>query len=76
MSRGFIASHLIGSISSNNVNNFHEIVKATPRPQYSVADKNKNCQTWLRDVVQGLVNAKIIGADALTKVDAVPKEED
>jgi len=76
MSRGFMGSHAIGSIASANVQQFHDVVVATPTPEYSVADKDKNCQTWLREVVSGLVNAGLLESSALTKVDNVPKEED
>ena len=74
-SRKFIALYKLGTIMSTDAAKVDRAAASTRTPKYEVADKDKNCQTWLRDVVQKLVNDKVIAKEALQAVDNVPKEE-
>ncbi|KAF8574096.1 hypothetical protein K439DRAFT_1624600 [Ramaria rubella] len=75
-SRLLVALHLIGAIAAKDAAQFSTVAATTPTPKYTVEDKDKNCQTWIYEVVKGLIKEGILSSDAIAQLDKVPKEED
>jgi len=75
-SRGTKGLHKIGDIKATDAARVDQVCAITKTPQYTVEDKDKNCQTWVYDVVRTLVKEKVLAAGAIALLDKVPKEED
>lgn len=70
-SRYFIKQWFIGELPSKTAEaDLERATAAAHRPQYTVEDKDKNCQTWTIEVV-GI----LLGAAGVKEAEKVPKEE-
>lgn len=72
---GHIKTWHIADIDASHIAQLNEIAASTRTPKYEVADIDKNCQTWIEDVIKAAVAKKILPASALTALAKVPKEE-
>lgn len=71
-SRGFIQQWFIGELPSATAEaDLESATAAAYRPQYTVEDKDKNCQTWTIEVVDLL-----LGAAGVKEAKKVPVEEE
>lgn len=70
-SRHFIQQWFIGELPSDTAEaDFASAATSAYRPQYSVEDKDKNCQTWTIEVV-----GTLLGPAGVAEAEKVPKEE-
>lgn len=76
MSRNLVKVWEIGAVDEANAHLVDETCASTPTPKYDVADKDKNCQTWIYDVVEGLISQGAVGDDVTAKLDEIPKVEE
>ncbi|KAH7885001.1 hypothetical protein F5I97DRAFT_1928420 [Phlebopus sp. FC_14] len=74
-SRNLLGIWEIGTIASSDAVQVDIICSTTRTPQYTVEDKDKNCQTWIFDVVGGLVQAGILDQSAFANLARVPRVE-
>ncbi|KAG6910397.1 hypothetical protein DXG01_010752 [Tephrocybe rancida] len=65
----------LGSIKSQSEDKLLQVARSTPTPKYGIADKEKNCQTWVEDVVRKLVGEEELPKTALEEMNRVPKQE-
>jgi hypothetical protein len=54
-SKGFIRRWKIAEIDEAHAHAVDATCAATRTPEYEVADKDKNCQTWIYDVIHSLI---------------------
>jgi hypothetical protein len=70
-SRYFIKQWFIGVLPSATAEaDLERATAAAYLPQYTVEDKDENCQTWTIEVVDSL-----LGAAGVKEAEKVPKEE-
>ena len=75
-SKGLIGVWEIGLVDKDKADLVDETCANTKTPKYDIEDKDKNCQTWIYDVVGGLVKQRVLGSDANDKLNLVPKKGD
>lgn len=73
--QGHIKTWHIADIDAAHVAQLNEVAAATRTPKYEVADIDKNCQTWIEDVVHAAIAKQILPATATAALAKVPKEE-
>ncbi|EPS96633.1 hypothetical protein FOMPIDRAFT_1053130 [Fomitopsis schrenkii] len=72
---GHIKTWHIADIDAAHVAELNHIAASTRTPKYEVADIDKNCQTWIEDVIDAAVTKKILPASAHAALAKVPKAE-
>ena len=72
---GHIKTWHIADIDASHIAQLNQIAASTRTPKYEVADIDKNCQTWIEDVIKEAVAKKILPASATAALAKVPKEE-
>ncbi|EPS94870.1 hypothetical protein FOMPIDRAFT_1026038 [Fomitopsis schrenkii] len=70
---GNIHTWHIANIDASHIGQLNAIAKGTRTPKYAIADINKNCQTWVEDVIKKAVRARILPTSALAALARVPK---
>lgn len=75
LNKDVVAEHVLAQVPDTKatLDAIEAVVDATHRPQFSVEDKDKNCQTWVDDVISRLVQEKTIPAVATTNLGKVPR---
>ncbi|KAH9913506.1 uncharacterized protein B0H18DRAFT_960271 [Fomitopsis serialis] len=74
-SKGHIKTWHIADIDAAHVAHLNTIAASTRTPKYEIADIDKNCQTWIEDVIKEAVSKKILPASATSALAKVPKAE-
>ena len=70
---GHIRMWHLADIDARSVGNLNHIAATTRTPKYTVQDIDKNCHTWIEDVIRKAVAARILPSNALSALARVPK---
>lgn len=76
--QGVIKVHHLANVLATpaNVERIETAVRKVYTPKYVLEDMDKNCQTWLEDVVKRLVKEQVVSSSALSALSVVPKHQE